>query len=109
MDRELRHYRRLAAQGDINAAAQVLIIRIRKSDLPRRNVEIAAMLGHQPSILGVGKQEVPTSSRGIRFWPRPRVEPLHDPEMGTGIGDQGEGISKFVFDLIWLCVILIIY
>jgi len=106
MDEELRHYERLAAQGSDEAAAQVLIIRMRKGDLPRENVEITAMLGHQPSTLAVGEQEIPKLRPMLRFIRTLRslpenVEILHSPETGTGIASQAPGISKYVFDLIW--------
>jgi len=113
MDEELRHYERLAAQGSDEAAAQVLIIRMRKGDLPRKNVEMMALLGDVAAIDAVGKPHVPTKL--FRSLSQPGEGPgyggpyLHTPGVGTGIASQSgrnawlKGYTKktSIFDYVW--------
>jgi predicted PhzF superfamily epimerase YddE/YHI9 len=50
-DEKFRSYQRLAAQGDIEAEAKVLQLRVRAGELDRHHVELAAYLGDEVSLM----------------------------------------------------------
>lgn len=67
MDERLRRLEREAARGDGQAAAQLLVERLRRGELTRRELELRAYLGDAAAAGALGP-EAPSGGDDLRLW-----------------------------------------
>ena len=66
MDRSERDLERRAAEGDAEAEAEVLGRRLRRGDLARERLELAAELGYEPACLALSSRPPHPAPRAER-------------------------------------------
>lgn len=62
MDHQFRALERQAAQGDLEAQGQLLLLRVRAGDLSRERLDLAVHLHHPPALRALGRADADAGS-----------------------------------------------
>jgi hypothetical protein len=100
-DRDLRSLERAAAQGDVEAAAKLLLERVRAGDLTEERLQLAAYLGHTAAIRAGGRAgayrdaasasyRTPGLARQLASHPKPAVHPGNQAGLMPGLARWGD-------------------